>query len=347
MWGGCRNKSGMTKGYSLYDTSTNAYIRPMTEIVAGDIGGTNARFARATLTPGERPQLRDVRTYKTAAYPDLASAWRRFLEEEGAPTVSAASFAVAGPLDGGVIRFTNSPWVIETDRVADQLGLDKVHFLNDFGAMAHGVAWLEQSEFAHLAGPDEIPVEGVTSVIGPGTGLGVAMLLHRHGSYEVIETEGGHLDFAPLDPIEQQILDRLRERFRRVSVERIVSGPGLGNLYEALAAIEARPILPREDAALWASAIDGTDQLARTALDRLILSFGSASGDLVLGHGANQLVIVGGLANRIRHLLQSRPFHERFCAKGRYAQRMARFPIRLALHDQPGLLGAAAAFARS
>lgn len=316
----------------------------MMEIVAGDIGGTNARFARATLTPGQRPQLRDVRTYKTAAYPDLASAWRRFLVDEGNPAMAAVSLAVAAPIDGGLIRFTNSPWVIEPDRVAGQLGLDRVHFLNDFGAIAHGIAWLEQSEFAHIAGPDEIPVEGVTTVVGLGTGLGVAMLLRRHGRYEVIETEGGHLDFAPLDLIEQQILDRLRERFVRVSIERIVSGPGLGNLYETLAAIEGHPIQPRDDAALWASAIDGTDPLAQTALDRLMLSFGSASSDLVLAHGANQLVIVGGLANRIRDLLQSRPFHQRFCAKGRYAQRMSRFPIRLALHDQPGLLGAAAAF---
>lgn len=319
----------------------------MTEIVAGDIGGTNARFARAILTPGQRPRLGEVRTYKTANHPDLASAWRRFLEDEGGPQISIASLAVAAPMDGGLIRFTNSPWVIETERIAAQLGLDRVHFLNDFGAIAHGVAWLEDSEFAYLAGPAELPAEGVATVIGLGTGLGVAMLLRRHGRYEVIETEGGHGDFAPLDSIEQQILDRLRERFVRVSVERIVSGPGLGNLYEALAALEARSIRPREDSALWASAIDGSDQLARAALDRLILSFGSVSGDLALAHGANQVVIVGGLANRIRAGLQSRPFHERFCAKGRYAPRMARFPIRLALHDQPGLLGAAAALAGS
>jgi len=319
----------------------------MTEIVAGDIGGTNARFARATLTPGRRPQLRDVRSYKTANHPDLASAWRRFLADEGDPVISAASLAVAAPMDGGLIRFTNSPWIIEPDMVAHQLGVDRVHFLNDFGAIAHGVAWLEEQEFAHIAGPTEIPTEGVATLLGPGTGLGVAILLHRHNRYDVVETEGGHLDFAPLDPIEQQVLDRLRERFVRVSAERIVSGPGLANLYEALASIEGVPMLPRDDSALWASAIDGSDQLARAALDRFVLSFGSVAGDLALAHGANQLVIVGGLANRIRTSLQSRAFHERFCAKGRYAPRMSRFPIRLVLHDQPGLLGAAAAFAAS
>jgi glucokinase len=314
------------------------------EIVAGDIGGTHARFARAIVTPGQRPRLGTVRAYKTAAFPDLASAWRRFLAEEGDPAVAAASIAVAAPMDGGLIRFTNSPWVIEPDRVSGQLGVARVHFLNDFGAIAHAVAWLDQTEFLHLGGPTDLPAEGITTVIGPGTGLGVAMLLRRDGAYTVIETEGGHLDFAPLDPFEQQILDRLRTRFVRVSTERIVAGPGLGNLYEALAAIDARPIVPWDDTALWATAIDGSDPLARTALDRLVLSFGSVAGDLALAHGANQVVIVGGLSNRILDWLRSPPFHERFCAKGRYAPRMARFPIRLVQHDQPGLLGAAAAF---
>jgi glucokinase len=314
------------------------------EIVAGDIGGTHARFARADVAPGQCPRLGTVRAYKTAAFPDLGSAWRRFLADEGDPSVAAASIAVAAPMDGGLIRFTNSPWVIEPERVSAQLGIEHVHFLNDFGAIAHAVAWLPKEAFEHLAGPTDIPTEGVTTVIGPGTGLGVAQLLRRKGTYEVIETEGGHLDFAPLDPIEQQILDRLRNRFVRVSAERIVSGPGLANLYESLAAIEAKPMLPRDDGALWTAAIDGSDQLARAALDRLALSFGSVAGDLALAHGANQVVIVGGLANRICNWLRSPSFHDRFRAKGRYAPRMGRFPIRLIQYDQPGLLGAAAAF---
>jgi len=336
----------MTSSYGLYETNADAYIPPMMEIVAGDIGGTNARFARATLEPGKPPRLGTVRSYKTSVMPDLASAWHRFLEDEPGSPVTAASLAVAAPMDGGLIRFTNSPWLIEPDKTAAQLGVETIHFLNDFGAIAHAVAWIEDSDFAHLAGPTAIPAEGVTTIIGPGTGLGVAILLRRDGRYEVIETEGGHFDFAPLDPLEQQVLDRLRARFVRVSVERIVSGPGLNNLYEALAAIEAQQILPREDAALWAAAIGGSDRLARSALDRLILTFGSVAGDLALAHGANQVVIVGGLANRIRPRLEGAPFHARFCAKGRYAPRMEHFPIRLVLHEQPGLFGAAAAFSR-
>ena len=315
----------------------------MIEIVAGDIGGTHARFARAELQPGSRPRLGPPRTYHTADFPDLPSAWRRFVAEEGiAP--SAASLAVAAPIDGDLLRFTNSPWTIEASKLSQALGVGEVLLLNDFGAIAHAVAWLAADEFCHLAGPQTIPDEGVTTIIGPGTGLGVAILLHRNGRYEVIETEGGHFDFAPLDTIEEQVLRHLRERFLRVSVERLVSGPGLRNLYETLGAIERQPVQPRDDAGLWQAAIEGTDPLARSALDRFVLSFGSAAGDLALAHGAKQVVIVGGLSGRIREWLQRPSFHARFCAKGRYAARMVQFPIRLALHDQPGLLGAAAAY---
>lgn len=319
---------------------------PTMEIVAGDIGGTNARFARATIDPGQPTRLGTVRTYKTSDFPDLASAWRRFRADEGDFTPSAASLAVAAPIDGKLIRFTNNPWSIEPDRVANQLGLAHIHLLNDFGAIAHAVAWLDNSQFAHLAGPSDIPLEGLTTVIGPGTGLGVAMLLRREGDYSVIESEGGHTDFAPLDPLEERILDRLRDRFTRVSTERIVSGPGLNNLYESLAAIEGASMLPRDDAALWAAATGGDDRLAVAALDRLILCFGSIAGDLALAQGANQVVIVGGLANRLRERLASPPFHARFRAKGRYAQRVAGFPIRLVTHEQPGLFGAAAGFSK-
>lgn len=317
----------------------------MTEIVAADIGGTHARFSRAILRQGAAPVLGPVRTYKTADFPDIGAAWRRFADDEDRSLPSAASFAVAAPIDGGLIRFTNGAWTIDPSTVAAQLGIDDVFLLNDFGAMGHAVAHLDHDSFVHIAGPTHVPPEGVTTIVGPGTGLGVAMLLKRHGRYEIIETEGGHTDFAPLDPIEQRILEWLRLRFTRVSTERIVSGPGLANIYEALAAIGGSAITPRDDASLWRSALEGNDPLLQAALDRFMLSFGSILGDLALAHGANQVVIVGGLGSRLLEHLKGSAFYGRFCAKGRYAPRMERFPIRLAHHEQPGLMGAAAAFA--
>lgn len=316
----------------------------MTEIVTADIGGTHARFARATLPAKGSPALGIVRTYKTGDFPDIAAAWRRFAADEERPLPPGASLAVAAPIDGGLIRFTNSPWVIDPDTLAGQLGVDNALLLNDFGAMGHAVAHLEQSNFVHIAGPAKVQDEGMTTIVGPGTGLGVAQLLRRRGRYEVIETEGGHFDFAPLDPLEEQILGRLRTRFTRVSVERIVSGPGLANIQEALAAIGGEPFTPVDDATLWRIALEGSDPLLRAALDRFVLTYGSILGDLALAHGANQVVIVGGLSKRLLDHLRSPAFHARFCAKGRYAPRMQNFPIRLACHEQPGLLGAAAAY---
>lgn len=152
------------------------------------------------------------------------------------------------------------------------------------------------------------------------------------------------MDFAPLDSLEDRILERLRARFRRVSVERIVSGPGLAAIHSALAVLEGRAIVEQTDAALWASALAGEDALARAALDRWCLNLGAAAGDLALAHGAAAVVLAGGLAGRVAPLLANSGFHARFTAKGRFEARMAALPIRRVTFDQPGLLGAAAAF---
>lgn len=317
------------------------------EVVAVDVGGTHARFSLADVAPGRAPRLGATRKYKAADHPTLAVAWSRFREEMGARLPPCAAVAVAGPVDGEIVKFTNSPWIITTRTLAAELSVDRLTLLNDFGAMAHAVAWLGEQDLAYVAGPEgPLPDEGVTTVIGPGTGLGVAVLLRRYGKATAIETEGGHIDFAPLDQLEADILERLRARFTRVSIERIVSGPGLSNLHLALAAIEGVAVVPGDDGTLWQQAIDGSDVIARQALERFVLSFGAAAGDLTLAHGANAVVITGGLSNRILDRLRGPEFHERFSAKGRYVARMQGIPIRLATHPEPGLLGAAAAFAR-
>jgi glucokinase len=184
----------------------------------------------------------------------------------------------------------------------------------------------------------------VVTIAGPGTGLGVAQLLRHKGRNVVLPTEGGHLDFAALDSVEEQMLQRMRHRFERVSTERIASGPGLNNIYMALAAAAGEAIVPIDDADLWQAAIEGSNPLASSALDRFVMAFGAIVGDLALAHGAHAVVISGGLANRIRDRRAGPLFNDRFRAKGRFARRMAEFPIRLAIHSDPGLLGAAAAF---
>lgn len=312
------------------------------QIIAGDIGGTNARFAVAELTEGQRPRLLDMFKCATAGHSDLASAWREFAKTRSQPLPRAASIAVASPLGGDLLRFTNSHWTIDPRQARAELGLEELHFLNDFGAAAHGVSLLGPDELAHLHGPehpDRAP--RVTSVIGPGTGLGVALIARQSGSVQVVETEGGHVAFAPQDVEEERIARALSGRHGRCSVERIVSGPGLLDIYGAKGGDPERGA-----AELWAAATSGSDGIARESLELLVRAFGSVAGDLALAHGAQEVVISSGLSRRIRPLLESAAFRDRFVDKGRYRELMGRIPIRLALADEPGLLGAAVAFQR-
>ena len=183
-------------------------------------------------------------------------------------------------------------------------------------------------------------------MLGPGTGLGVAHVWRDgRGTYRVQATEGGHIDYAPLDSIEDAILARLRQRYRRVSAERVVCGPGIIDIYEALAGMEGRAIQPLDDRTLWTLGTSGEDSLAAAAVDRFCLALGSFAGDIALAQGANGVVIAGGLGLRIRDTLLQSGFASRFKAKGRFEGLMAALPVKLITHPQPGLFGAAAAFA--
>lgn len=314
-----------------------------TRIIAADIGGTHARLALADLVPGERPRLGEARRYRIAEHEGLSSVWRAFGRELG-ELPRAAAIGVAAPIDGDLLRFVNSPWTIDRSRLAADLGLDSLTLLNDFGAVAHAVSVLGEAELAYLAGPEgPLPEQGVTTVLGPGTGLGVALLLRRSGRTEVIETEGAHIGFAPLNEEEQRLALGLAERFGRASIERIVSGPGLHGIYRFFG---GRFFEVGDAAALWTAALEARDSAAEQALELFIKSFGSAAGDLALAHGSNAVVISSGLSQRLAARLRSPLFVGRFLAKGRYRQRMERIPVRLALHPEPGLLGAAVAFER-
>jgi glucokinase len=316
------------------------------QIVAADIGGTNARFAIAEVSAGKVVYLGEAVTFKTADYTSFETAWQAFAAGLDEQVPRAAGIAIAAPVHNEVIKLTNSPWVIRPATLTTQLHLDRLTLVNDFGAVGHAVAHAEEASFSHICGPDvPLPEVGVISVVGPGTGLGVAHILRRDGRYFVNETEGGHIDFAPLDTIEDAILIRLRQRYRRVSTERLVSGPGLANIYEALAAIESKAAKLGDDKTLWADAIEGSDPLAAAALDRFCMSLGSVAGDIALAQGAGAVVIAGGVGSRIAGILPRSGFSERFVAKGRFERMMAALPVKLITHPEPGLYGAAAAFA--
>jgi glucokinase len=320
----------------------------MVEIIAADIGGTNARFARATLDDRGVPTLGAVRKYKVAETPSLQAAWEAFARDDGQPLPKAASIAFATAIGRDVIKLTNSSWVIRPKTLAADLGLDHLKLVNDFEAVAHAVSKLPQDNLELLFGPDEpFPQDGSVTILGPGTGLGVGMIAYDDGIPHVVATEGGHLDFAPLDQLEGKILDYLRDKFLRVSTERIISGPGLNNLYKAIATINHERVELMNDADLWQAALDNTDHFARTVLDRFCLCYGSVAGDLALAQGPHSVVLAGGLTQRMKDVLLESGFHDRFTAKGRFAGLMGSVPVRLAVHEEIGLFGAAAAFRES
>ena len=320
----------------------------MTRLVAIDIGGTHARFALAQIAPDNAIALEDVQTLHSHDFPSLESAWNEFAARVGGALPPAAAIAVAATVNADEIRLTNNPWVIRRSELMQALGVERVTLVNDFAAVAHAVARLDERDFQYLAGPDKaIGSEGTISVLGPGTGLGVAHLWRGEGgTYRVQATEGGHVDFAPLDAIEDAILAKLRTKYSRVSAERVASGPAIVDIYETLADLEGRRVAKSDDVTIWSQGMSGNDDLAAVAIDRFCLSLGSIAGDIALAQGGfSGVVIAGGLGYRLRDVLPKSGFAERFCAKGRFAPLMASIPVRLVIHPQPGLLGAAAAFA--
>lgn len=318
------------------------------QLVAVDIGGTHARFAIATIAEDGAISLDDPETLHTADHVSFQTAWEDYRERKGGHLPDAVSLAIAGRTSGDAIRFTNNPWVIRPALIKEKLGATRYTLVNDFAAVAHAVAQAPDDQFLHLAGPDQpLAAEGTLSVLGPGTGLGVAHLWRDSSGYRVQATEGGHVDFAPLDQIEDAILARLRKRHMRVSVERVVSGPGIVEIYATLAALEGKPVAEMDDVSIWQAGMEGSDSLAAAAVDRFCLALGSVAGDFALAQGGfGGVVIAGGLGYRLREILPGSGFAERFRAKGRFADLMGTIPVKLITHPQPGLFGAAAAFVK-
>jgi glucokinase len=313
-------------------------------IVVADVGGTHARFALAELSDSARPQIGPMHRYRTSEHSDLRSAWAAFARDLGEELPARAAIAVAAPIEGEELRFMNSNWRLRRFGLGEELGLDQISLLNDFGAVANAVTVLGPDELAPIWGPNSLPKNNIISVIGPGTGLGVAILDTRGGDVRVIETEAAHIGYSPLDAQEQALAESLTLSYERASVERVVSGPGLIDIYRHLGGTgDYEANLAGE---LWSAAIEGTNPIAVEALDIFVRSFGAAAGDISLAHGAMGVVISGGLSNRIFDRLQGRGFSDRFVAKGRYRERMHRVSVMLATYPEPGLLGSAVAFQR-
>lgn len=326
------------------------------ELVTVDIGGTHARFAIAGIGANGAITLGEVVTLKTAEHATFHDAWTEYARRMDGRLPRAAAFSIAAPVTADVIRLVNNPWEICRAAMPADFALDAVTVVNDFGAVGHAVARAGPEEFAHLAGPDApLPADGTITILGPGTGLGVAHLWRGDSAddraddsagYRVQSTEGGHFSFAPTDPLDDALLAHLRTLHPRVSAERVVSGPGIVTTHAVLARLQGREAPPLEDKAIWQSGIAGEDDLAAEAVGHFCRQLGAVAGDVTLAQGGTGVVIAGGLGLRLKDVLPGSGFAAAFRDKGRFGAILAQMPIKLITHPQPGLFGAAAAFAK-
>jgi len=311
----------------------------------GDIGGTNARFGLISENDRNR---HTVGNYPVAAYPEFDSVLSELhtdLNRAGfdAKPPGDACLAVAGPPNRATISFTNSPWRFDRGLLREKLGLTEIHIVNDFAAAARAVPELDDSDLEKIGGGEPITGEPCV-VMGPGTGLGVAGLLAPQNTPPiVIAGEGGHVDFAPVTDVEAAVLDILRGRFGRVSIERLCCGDGIVNIYQALAKHRQLPINLTTAATIGAAAQAGEDPLAKETMAMFFAVLGAAAGNFALTFGARGGVfIAGGIVPRYLDLLRCSDFRARFLAKGRFADYLSEIPTYMVTHPEPGLIGAAA-----
>lgn len=314
----------------------------LARFAVADIGGTNARFATCAIAGGGKIELGEPIVLGTADYPDLSNAWRAFLGMEPDFEPEGAAFAVAGPVSQGRFTLTNADWSFDRETLAAELDLPQALLLNDFEAVAHAIAGDPQADhIEHIAGPNRpLPASARITVIGPGTGLGVAHFVRQAGRASIQPTEGAHMDFAPVCELDDHILSLLRAEHDRVSVERVLSGDGIRWIHAALR--DTNPLA--DPLPLWQQGIAHEDRAASKAVDHFAKTLGRAAGDYALAHGSGGIVLAGGLGVRLRERYSNPAFHEAFCAKGRFESMMRDMPVKLISHDQPGLLGAARAF---
>jgi glucokinase len=309
-------------------------------LLVGDVGGTNARFALARRVDG-RPRLEHFESFPAETHPTFLDGVKAYLD--GCPVKPTGGvIAVAGPVTDGAIDLTNSPWRVSEGEL-QTLGLNPIRLINDFEALAWGAPVVPEDELASLGGPAQGDPHAAIALVGPGTGFGVSALARDdHGREMALPSEGGHACFAPGDEIEDEILRILRRRYDRVSIERLICGPGLLNLHRALAEIDGRETHIDDPAQITAQALEDPTSPCGATLARFCAMLGAVAGDIALTTGARGGVyIAGGIVPRILPFIQASPFRRRFERKGRFQDYMAAIPTKVILHKHAALLGAA------
>ena len=318
-------------------------------ILAGDIGATRTRLA-AFQTEGNRLQRVVEKTYKSQQHGGLAEIITAFVNGEGIP-VHSACFGVAGPVRAGKSKISNLPWTIDCRELAAQLKLASVGLINDLEAYAYGIDALESKDFVTVGEGIE-DAEGNRVVIAARTGLGVAGLYWDGFRHHPFPCEGGHADFAPKNDLEAELAQYLRKKYDHVSCERILSGPGIKNIYDFLRdagkaeepAWLAKQMKEAPDAPALIShlALEKKADICDQTLNIFVGIYGSEAGNCALNFLATGGVFIGGnIAAKNATRMQDPIFMKSFLDKGRLSALLADIPVKIVVNDDAGIIGAA------
>lgn len=308
------------------------------QVLVGDVGGTNARLALCSLDDGT---LSNIKNYSGAEFPSLEAVIRIFLEETSAK-VKNACIAIACPITGDWVAMTNHTWAFSQSEMKQNLGLETLSIINDFTAISMAIPVLKPEDKIQFGGEEAQPNKPI-AVYGAGTGLGVAHLVHTTSGWMSLPGEGGHVDFAPNSTEEVMVLEALREELGHVSAERLLSGPGLVNIYRGMVLSDEREpenYLPKD---ITERALADEDIDCRRALSLFCVLMGRFGGNLALNLATfGGVYIAGGIVPRFLEFFQASGFRVAFEDKGRFQSYLQPIPVYLITHDQPGLLGAGA-----
>jgi len=316
-------------------------------ILAGDIGGTKTNLALFSVQ-GEKLRSETERTFQSKPYSGLTPILKEFGEDRR--DIDAACFGIAGPVVDGRVKTTNLPWIVDTEELRRALKIDAVYLLNDLEASAYGIFTLEDDELCTLN--EGTPRHtGNKALIAAGTGLGQAMLYDDGQRFRPIASEGGHADFAPRNELEIELLRHLIGRFGHVSYERILSGPGLANVYRFLREVRhmeepaqlAARFAAGEDpgAVISQAALAKEAEICVKALDVFVSIYGAESGNMALrAKSVRGFYVGGGIAPKILDKLKDGTFMRAFVDKGRYTDLLTAMPVQVILNSKAALRGA-------
>jgi glucokinase len=315
------------------------------KVLAGDIGGTNARLA---IIEGDK--ILFEKHYPSKDFNKFEDVFAVFVKDAPEPVPSRACMAVAGVVGGNRVEATNIPWTIDGHDLKERFGLETVYLINDFEAAAWGITVLHKDHLVQIGGGKPIS-NGPKAILGAGTGLGQAILAPCNKGYRVLPSEGGHVDFAPRNEEEMRLLRYLMKEFPHVSVERVLSGPGLVHIYKFLLeerdseeSILTKQSVHEKDQAVFITrhAVQGTDELCRQAVRMFCSIYGAEAGNLALKClAAGGVYVAGGIAPKILQILSEGGFRQAFESKGRMEKVLKHIPTYVVISPQIGLLGAA------